>query len=148
MLVFGSIVAFPADKGFIPVNFTGMNQTVQRLSFNNLNIDIYSPDFDQIFAEIIYNNDDNFLQLFDIIQLLNAGVDIFICTSHQEVAEMLNEALAKFIQQRYGYNYQMVNCSEDIDYFDDSYFTTTGLYNYDLDKERYISIKVNRGDIQ
>ena len=74
-----------------------------------------------------------------------AGEDIYICISNGNVLDFLNESLAKFIQQRYGYNYQMINDISDIDYYDDSSFSVPGLYNYDIDQERYMQIMTNRG---
>ena len=74
-----------------------------------------------------------------------AGEDIYICISNGNVLDFLNESLAKFIQQRYGYNYQMINDISDIDYYDDSSFSVPGLYKYDIDQERYMQIMTNRG---
>ena len=144
MLVFGKFNNIPDN--FIPVNFTGMNESTEKLSINGMeSIDVSSPEFDKYFAEVVYNNDDNFISFFRIIQLLMAGEDIYICISNGNVLDFLNESLEKFIQQRYGYNYQMINDISDIDYYDDSSFSVPGLYNYDIDQERYMQIMTNRG---
>ena len=114
MLVFGKFNNIPDN--FIPVNFTGMNESTEKLSINGMeSIDVSSPEFDKYFAEVVYNNDDNFISFFRIIQLLMAGEDIYICISNGNVLDFLNESLAKFIQQRYGYNYQMINDISDIE---------------------------------
>lgn len=150
MIIFGNINSFPVNckENLMPVNFTGMSENIDRISTIGLEtIDINDPDFDKKFAEIMYNNDDNFISLFDIIQLLNSGYDIYVCISSGQILDFLNESLAKFIQQRYGYNYQMINEVDDIDWYDDSSFSTTGLYNYDIDRDRYIKIMTNRGII-
>lgn len=144
MIVFGRYNNIP--ENFIPVNFTGMNETVQKISTIGLeNIDISDPEFDKAFAQIMLNNDDNFISLFNIVQLLYSGVNIFICISIGNVLDCLNESLAKLIQQRYGYNYQMINEINDIDWYDDANFSIPGLYNFDLDRDRYIHIYTNRG---
>ena len=133
-------------ENFIPVNFTGMNETVQKISTIGLeNIDISDPEFDKVFAEIMLNNDMNFISLFNIIQLLYAGENIFICISTGNILDCLNESLGKLIQQRYGYNYQMINEINDIDWYDDENFSIPGLYNFDLDRDRYIHICTNNG---
>lgn len=144
MIVFGRCNTIP--EKFIPVNFTGMNETIQRISVIGLeNIDINNPEFDKAFASIMINNDDNFLSLFNIIQLLYSGENIFICISTGNILDCLNESLAKLIQQRYGYNYQMINEINDIDWYDDANFSVLGLYNFDLDRDRYIHICTNNG---
>lgn len=148
MLVFGRINSFPINgqESFIPVNFTGMVEYIDKLSIIGLdNIDVTNPEFDKIFADIMYNNDDNFVSLFNVIQLLNSGENIYICITNGNILDYLNESLAKFIQQRYGYNYQMINEVDDIDWYDDSSFSVAGLYNFDLDRERYIHIMTNKG---
>lgn len=144
MIVFGRYNNIP--ENFIPVNFTGMNETVQKISTIGLeNIDISDPEFDKAFAEIMLNNDMNFISLFNIIQLLYAGENIFICISTGNILDCLNESLGKLIQQRYGYNYQMINEINDIDWYDDENFSIPGLYNFDLDRDRYIHICTNNG---
>lgn len=144
MIVFGRYNNIP--ENFIPVNFTGMNETVQKISTIGLeNIDISDPEFDKVFAEIMLNNDMNFISLFNIIQLLYAGENIFICISTGNILDCLNESLGKLIQQRYGYNYQMINEINDIDWYDDENFSIPGLYNFDLDRDRYIHICTNNG---
>ena len=144
MIVFGRYNNIP--ENFIPVNFTGMNETVQKISTIGLeNIDISDPEFDKVFAEIMLNNDMNFISLFNIIQLLYAGENIFICISTGNILDCLNESLGKLIQQRYGYNYQMINEIDDIDWYDDENFSIPGLYNFDLDRDRYIHICTNNG---
>ena len=147
MIVFGKINSFPVNsvESFVPVNFTGMVEYIDKININLDNVDIYDPEFDKVFADIVYNNDDNFLSLFNIIQLLNSGENIYVCITTGDILDCLNEALAKFIQQRYGYNYQMINEVDDINWYDDSGFSVSGLYNYDIDRERYIHIMVNRG---
>lgn len=146
MLVFGRISEMPRDKDFIPVNLTGMNEYIDQLRFEGLdNIDYTNPEYDKVYADIIYNNDINFVQMFEIVQLLAIGKDVFVCISDYYTCRFINEAFAKFIQQRYGYNYQMINEQSDIDYYDQSSFTTPGLYNYDIDKERYMAIMINGG---
>ena len=148
MIVFGNINNMPRDREFIPVNLTGMNIYIDTLKFEGLdNIDYTDPEYDKVYADILYNNDHNFVQMFEIVQLLAAGSNIFVCISDYYTCGFINEAFAKFIQQRYGYNYQMINDKDDINYYDDSSFTATGLYNYDMDKERYMAILINEGHI-
>ena len=52
MLVFGKFNNIPDN--FIPVNFTGMNESTEKLSINGMeSIDVSSPEFDKYFAEVV-----------------------------------------------------------------------------------------------
>ena len=143
MLVFGKFNNIP--ENFIPVNFTGMNESTEKLSINGMeSIDVSTPEFDKYFAEVVYNNDDNFISFFRIIQLLMAGEDIYICISNGNVLDFLNESLAKFIQQRYGYNAVLINTEADYLYAVTSmnfgFAPGYGIYNLDQDKERFTTL--------
>lgn len=99
-------------------------------------------DFDIAYANYIMSNDTVFCEFFQIIYNLYIGKDVFIMYSQNEDwAENILESLLKLIQQRYGYNAVRIDSDEDYIYarnnvlsdFDKSY----GLYNLDIDKERF-----------
>lgn len=99
-----------------------------------------SQEFDVAFANYIFSDDYRFKQFFSMIFPLYAGENVYILTSKTEFYDMLNESLMKIIQQRYGYIFNEVNNEDDIDYLKSGSFSIQGLYNLDIDKERYISI--------
>ena len=86
-----------------------------------------------------------FMELMKIIYNLYLHNHVYILVYQSDTFDIVTESLMKLIQQRYGYNYQMINDISDIDYYDDSSFSVPGLYNYDIDQERYMQIMTNRG---
>ena len=63
--------------------------------------------------------------------------------SFKNTYDIMTESICKLIQQRYGYNYQLLNCKDDINYYDDSDFSIYGLSALDLDKKLRIIFKLN-----
>ena len=57
-----------------------------------------------------------------------------------DIKYMVAESLLKFIQQRYGYNGYIINEASDVEFLNEGSFTIQGLYNLDIDKERYSPI--------
>lgn len=103
--------------------------------------------FDQQYASYILNNDAIFYEFFSkVINPIYMGRDVFIVVQRSEFFDAITESLLKLIQQRYGYNnIAIVNTVEDIDYIPrDNIFTTAGIYNLDIDKERYSAIYAYR----
>lgn len=99
-------------------------------------------DFDILYAKYIMENDAVFAQFFQIIYYLYIGKDVFILASAENWSENILESLLKLIQQRYGYNAVMINHNDDYLFaktqmIDQGFAPGYGLYNLDIDKERF-----------
>lgn len=108
-------------------------------------------EFDLAYANYIFSNDYLFMELMKIIYPLYSGFDVFLLVSRNEdTYDVVTESLCKLIQQRYGYNYQLLNIADDIDYYDDSNFSLTGIQTFDIDKERmtYLAVRDNPGILE
>lgn len=128
-------------KDFIVLDYTAYNTGLQKLN-------LYSPmicfcgtdnkDFDMIYANHIMNHDNDFISFMNIIYQLYSGHNICVLIQ----PEMMNivESLSKFIQQRYGYNSQFIEEYDDINFYDESEFSINGLYNFDIDRDRYLNL--------
>lgn len=101
---------------------------------------------DLAYAEMLMRDENMFSQLMLVMKDLYVGKNVILFVYREEqVFDASTESLCKFIQQRYGYNYQIINSSDDINYNDKSTFTTGGIMNFDLDNSRYgqILLRVN-----
>ena len=99
-------------------------------------------DFDTVYAEYIMNNDNVFVEFFQIIYQLYLGNDVFLVFDDSaDWAENIIESLLKLIQQRYGCNAVYINDEEDYLYARNNavskFAPGYGLYNLDTDKERF-----------
>lgn len=107
-------------------------------------------DFDIVYADYIMSNDWIFKQFFDIIYNLYIGNDVYLIASPEDWSENLVESLLKLIQQRYGYNAIKINSPDDYwsafnSKYQSEFNPDYGLYNLDIDKERYTFIvEMNR----
>lgn len=123
-------------EGFMRVHLVPSIQT----QYNN------EKEFDLAYANYIFSNDVTFMELMKIIYPLYMGYDVFLLVSRNEdTHDVVTESLCKLIQQRYGYNYQLLNNVDDINYYDESSFSINGLRILDEDKEKfsYISVAQN-----
>lgn len=127
------------DTGVV-LNFTSPNEYYQRLNLippNSLGA-TSDYDFDVKYMNWIMSDDYRFSQMFDIIEYLYQGFDVYIIISDDSWSENLIESLLKLIQQRYGYNATRIDCLEDLTTSPVGGFNTEyGLYNFDEDEDRY-----------
>ena len=65
---------------------------------------------------------------------------VYILVYQSDTFDIVTESLMKLIQQRYGYHCQWLNEPSDFNYYDDSDFSFNGIYNLDIDRERYETI--------
>lgn len=147
MLLVGSIKCLPEDFGkFLILNLSSLVEGFPKVhlvpsvqtQYNN------DKEFDIAYANYIFSNDYAFMEFMKIIYPLYEGKDVFLLVSRNEdTYDIVTESLCKLIQQRYGYNYQLLNDKEDINYYDDSGFSIYGLQILDQDKERMTYIAVN-----
>ena len=120
MLLYGTIQGLNVTENCIIYNFSSLNEKYPRLN-------LYPPlEFGK---EYDYNFD-----MMMIVYNLYQGHDVFLLVDDD--LEGLNESLLKFIQQRYGYNAYRINCLEDLLYTENTDFSTEGLINLDIDKDR------------
>lgn len=108
-------------------------------------------DFDIAYFNYIFQNDNVFYEFFSIIYELYINNDVYILVdSSMDWAENIGESLLKVIQQRYGYNGYLCDSEEDDLWINNSYESphfdpTFGIYNLDIDKERYtLMVETNR----
>lgn len=104
-------------------------------------------DFDILYADYIMGNDIIFCEFFQIIYNLYIGNDVFIIADDADWSENILESLLKLIQQRYGYNAVLITSDEDYIYAKNNCYSDFapgyGLYNLDIDKDRFTSIIVD-----
>ena len=103
----------------------------------SIRMDYNSKEFDRLYAQNIISNDDTFIELMRIVYPLYEGKNVYLVTVLNDSFDGLTESILKLIQDRYGYNYSIINSYEDLQYLDDSSdFSLSGLFNLDHDKER------------
>lgn len=119
-----------------------VDNSIKRLNIQYMQgIDFSQKDTDIIYANNIIQNDMYFVEFMQIIIALKGGRNVAILVYREEdLFDPFTETLAKLIQQRYGYNYQILNCVEDFNEWDDSNFDINGIFMADRDTDRYISI--------
>lgn len=114
------------------------------------NIENNEYEFDMKYAEWVLTNDLNFASLYiDILKPLSLGSSVYIIIQKGDpYAELTAESLMKFIQQRYGYNYYIINDRSDIEVIQDNgRFNIQGIYNLDQDRIRMEHLAIKYRDI-
>lgn len=101
-------------------------------------------EFDIYYSQHIFSNDAIFYEFMKIIMSLYYGNNVFIIIGEDETSELVSESLQKLIQARYGVSAYFINEYEDYKYVEDGYMHVNGVYNLDIDKERYVNIEVQR----
>lgn len=145
MLLIGDIRCLPSTDKFIVLNLSSLVEGYPRVHLVPSVITAYNDDkqFDIDYANYILLNDNVFMEFMKIIYPLYMGEDVFLLVSRNEnTHDIITESLCKLIQQRYGYNYQLLNSESDIDYYDDSDFSFYGIQTLDMDKERMTNLMV------
>ena len=149
MLLVGDIRCLPdsIDK-FVVLNLSSLAEGFERVHLVPSISASYNDDkqFDIDYANYIFSNDLIFMEFMKIVYPLYIGADVFLLVSRNEnTHDIITESLCKLIQQRYGYNYQLLNDKDDIDYYDDSNFNIYGIQTFDIDKERmtYLAVEQN-----
>jgi len=151
MLLFGPSTVLPDISNMKIVSLYSMKEGYYRLKLSPpFEITSGNPlEFDMTYANYLINNNDLFVELMSLIMPLYNGEDVFCIVDQDPYLEQLAESLAKFIQQRYGYNYAIINKASDISYLsiDNFTFTVQGIYTLDIDKDRYAKLRVNQRNI-
>lgn len=149
MLLVGDIRCLPdsIDK-FVVLNLSSLAEGFERVHLVPSISASYNDDkqFDIDYANYIFSNNYTFMEFMKIVYPLYTGADVFLLVSRNEnTHDIITESLCKLIQQRYGYNYQLLNNKDDIDYYDESNFNIYGIQTFDMDKERmtYLAVEQN-----
>lgn len=153
MLYYGnsSIIPILNLQNTIIFNLTSYKEGLDRLNLlPPIDKRLYLNDnreFDLLYAQWVFNNDNIFFDFFKIVYNLYIGNDVFLAIDESDWSENLIESILKLIQQRYGYNGILIDSIES--YLDaqcrlTSSFTTEGLYNLDLDLDRYTVLFVRQ----
>ena len=149
LLVSSEIYPFMASDGYSIYNLSSlcMDPSIPRLNILPPNRSVNSwmsgveYQFDQQYADLLMNDNTMFVQLMQIVKDLYFGINVVLLVyREQDVFDPLTESLCKFIQQRYGYNYQLLNIADDFNPNDMSTFSVGGIMNFDLDNSRYIAL--------
>lgn len=149
MLLVGDVRCLPDSiEKFVVLNLSSLAEGFHRVHLVPFFPTTYNNDkeFDIAYANYIFSNDSVFMEFMKIIYPLYTGNDVFLLVSRNEdTHDIVTESLCKLIQQRYGYNYQLLNDKYDIDYYDDSNFSISGIQTLDMDKERmtYLAVQQN-----
>ncbi|MGL5330507.1 MAG: hypothetical protein ACRDD7_14645 [Peptostreptococcaceae bacterium] len=149
MLVFANHRCVNQD---IVNNFVTMNLSSLLEGFPTVDIlppfklDRYDRDFDIMYLEYILNDNNKFYEFMKIIMSLYYAVPTLILVGNDELYETVTESLIKLIQQRYGYLSNLIYNPEDWECVQDSEFSIHGLYNLDIDKERFAVLHAMRNN--
>ena len=146
MLLVGNKDCIPNNlNNLVVFNLTSLVEGVEKLNLlpppnsDYLNQTNYK-EFDQFYMNYIFSNDYVFMELMKIIYNLYLHNNVYILIYRNDTFDIVAESLMKLIQQRYGYHCQWLNEPSDFNYYDDSDFSFNGIYNLDIDRERYETI--------
>lgn len=142
MLVIGPYEALIQRKNLAVLNLTSLIEGYEKLDLVPPYGTGYNDEkvFDMNYANYIMNDDAKFLNFMKIMFPIFDGMDVYILISNNPMFEFISDSLQKFIQQRYGYISNIISSQEDWECVQDSNFTLNGIYNFDIDKERFLSI--------
>jgi hypothetical protein len=93
-------------------------------------------------SSFILDNNNIFFEFFSkLMYPLYCGRDVYVVVQEGGIFTSITESVLKFIQQRYGYNCPHILEINDFNYINkDVNFSVTGIYNFDLDKARYLAM--------
>lgn len=140
MILFGTtkILEF-ISSDYIIYNLSSYIETIQKIYLlppsEIADSFLDEKSFDMQYANFILNDDFSFMELMKIIIPIYEGKDVLLLIS--ESLEHITESLMKFISGRYGIISYLVYEKEDLEYLNESDFSLNGLYNLDIDKNRY-----------
>ena len=147
MLIIGNYVTLynmPENErsSFMVYNFSslkdGIGKRLDLLPITKMNV--YEKDFDQMYYHYIIDNDIVFITFMKMIYRLYSGFNVYIMISDGYIYEALAESLTKVIQVRYGYNAQFVHEIDDINFYDDSEFSSSGIKIFEQDRNRFLNL--------
>lgn len=98
-------------------------------------------EFDIIYANFLMGP--KFIETMKLIMCLYYGQNVHVLVSKGDHFEAITESVSKLIQQRYGYISNFIQDPSDFDYAVEGEFSLNGLYNLDMDKEKFSYMTVN-----
>lgn len=127
------------DNRLVVLNLNANVQCYTRLNLMPpLGMNTSSMEFDTQYVNLLLSDPNYFMQFMYIMNYLKNGCDVVLLIYNEDtVFNAITETLVKFIQQRYGYNYQFLNDVEDFNQWDQSSFTAPGIIQFDQDYLRY-----------
>ena len=127
------------DNRLVVLNLNANVQCYTRLNLMPpLGMNTSSMEFDTQYVNLLLSDSNYFMQFMYIMNYLKNGCDVVLLIYNEDtVFNAITETLVKFIQQRYGYNYQFLNDVEDFNQWDQSSFTAPGIIQFDQDYLRY-----------
>lgn len=127
------------DNRLVVLNLNANVQCYTRLNLMPpLGMNTSSMEFDTQYINLLLSDLNYFMQFMYIMNYLKNGCDVVLLIYNEDtVFNAITETLVKFIQQRYGYNYQFLNDVEDFNQWDQSSFTAPGIIQFDQDYLRY-----------
>lgn len=127
------------DNRLVVLNLNANVQCYTRLNLMPpLGMNTSSMEFDTQYVNLLLLDPNYFMQFMYIMNYLKNGCDVVLLIYNEDtVFNAITETLVKFIQQRYGYNYQFLNDVEDFNQWDQSSFTAPGIIQFDQDYLRY-----------
>ena len=127
------------DNRLVVLNLNANVQCYTRLNLMPpLGMYTSSMEFDTQYINLLLSDPNYFMQFMYIMNYLKNGCDVVLLIYNEDtVFNAITETLVKFIQQRYGYNYQFLNDVEDFNQWDQSSFTAPGIIQFDQDYLRY-----------
>jgi hypothetical protein len=92
-----------------------------------------------MYSNYLMMNEDIFFEFFQkVLYPLYNGYNVYLITTRNIFYDRIIESLIKFIQQRYGYLGYILGSPDDIEYINpDNGFSINGLYNLDIDKNKF-----------
>lgn len=133
------------------LNYSSYIEGIERINLipSVYGYDRTSVEFDKFYFSFIYDNDDNFMEFSKIFMSLYYGKDVvLLATRDESIFDDILESLLKLIQQRFGITASYVENIEDISCVEDVEFSVQGLFNLDIDKERFISLYIKTYGMQ
>lgn len=155
MLIFTSYLAYRNSdisirkEDHVVYNLNSYNTEYETLNLSFIDNNLWIPDnngfidYYHIYYKYIIDNDYMFLDLMKIVYSLYENKDVYLLVTDEsnEFNTMITDLLKDIILERYGYRSAIAHTAEDIyniqrnnDIF---YFSTYGLDNLALDKNRY-----------
>jgi len=138
--------ALKMNDDYIFLNLNSLLEGIPRLNLtvDKENIPRYdSKDFDMMYYTYIMNNKLAFMELMKVIIPIYEGKNVIIFVNSNIENNTISESLQKLIQQRYGLISYNISDPDDFNsIIDKSGFSIQGLYNLDIDKDRYSNVMV------
>lgn len=136
-----------SDSNNVFLNLSSLLEGFDRVNIlPPFNINRQDKDFDMYYHDYIFSNDNVFYEFMKIVMTIYYNKNIIILVTKDDFYSLVSESLMKILQQRYGLISNNINNIDDLNYVVECEFTLNGIYNMDIDKERFVNIyaKYNR----